>query len=467
MDAMTYQRKMYLLDVYRHRSLWGRNIIVLLFAALSSVAYGQGSWNWPEDRITAQRYHARYTDALKAKNYEEAREDLEWLIEQAPDLNKSIYQHGEIIYKKLAKQSTDSIQKNVYIDRLFELYDAREKYYGEAVVVSTKKAQNAYFFLKKDEKRIVYLLGILERALDIGDKKCGDAIPVMWLDILRRKKLKLGGVSDEGYMNAYDRASDMLDAKRTVAADDPQRLKRLEGIKKNAEKLLINTIKIDCEFIGGRLAETQFTKARQYMKEQDTVRAVKALRSWLRYAGGFDCEDDAKELTALELLYQAEPSADMAKLLGAKHYKRKNMKLAIKYYQESVEKSMSREKRAEGLLTLAKIFVKKNKSQSRRYARRALREVPTLKEAYTLIGSLYMNSYDECKQGKSRVEDRAVFLAAYDMFKKGGDASMMEKASIQFPSAEMIFELGLEEGANLKIDCWIGEEVVLRKAPAR
>jgi len=77
-----------------------------------------------------------------------------------------------------------------------------------------------------------------------------------------------------------------------------------------------------------------------------------------------------------------------------------------------------------------------------------------------------MASYEDCKGGVSRVQDRAVFLAAYEMYKKAGNSKMMQLAKAQFPSMEEIFELSLKEGETLRVGCWINETVTIQRRPS-
>ena len=77
-----------------------------------------------------------------------------------------------------------------------------------------------------------------------------------------------------------------------------------------------------------------------------------------------------------------------------------------------------------------------------------------------------MTSYDDCRQGVSKVDDRGVFLAAYKMYERAGDRKSMSNAEKQFPSMEEIFELSLKEGQNLTVGCWINETVTLKRRPA-
>ena len=104
-----------------------------------------------------------------------------------------------------------------------------------------------------------------------------------------------------------------------------------------------------------------------------------------------------------------------------------------------------------------------NKEKSRKNAKLSISLKSDNSNAYKLIGNLYMTSYEDCKESKSRVEDRLEFIAAYNMFKKGGLISQANQAREQFPSMEELFNENLEIGQTMNVGCWIKENVVLNK----
>jgi hypothetical protein len=91
---------------------------------------------------------------------------------------------------------------------------------------------------------------------------------------------------------------------------------------------------------------------------------------------------------------------------------------------------------------------------------------PSYTDAYKLIGDLYMTSFDDCKGGQSKVLDRGVFIAAYDMYQKSGNGEAMSAAKAQFPSIAEIFSENYEEGQVIKVDCWINQSVKIERRPA-
>ena len=101
------------------------------------------------------------------------------------------------------------------------------------------------------------------------------------------------------------------------------------------------------------------------------------------------------------------------------------------------------------------------KSGARADYRNALSADPSMKEAYVTIGDLYMNSSSDCDAQESIVQDRALFIAAYNMYSKGGDATKMSHAKDQFPSVEDVFNATMKKGDRITIGCWINETVSL------
>jgi len=126
-----------------------------------------------------------------------------------------------------------------------------------------------------------------------------------------------------------------------------------------------------------------------------------------------------------------------------------------------------KQKKGEILYAQAASYAKRgHKSKARNSAYKAVGADPSRKVAYKLIGDLYFRSYNDCKAGVSKVQDRAVYLAAFEMYRKAGDAKMMASAKQQFPSIEEIFELDMKEGESITVGCWINETVTIQRRPA-
>ena len=98
-------------------------------------------------------------------------------------------------------------------------------------------------------------------------------------------------------------------------------------------------------------------------------------------------------------------------------------------------------------------------------ANQAISAQSSNKAAYELIGDLYFGSFADCKAGESKVDDRAVYLVAYDMYEKAGNSKKMAATRAQFPSIEEIFTEDKQEGGSVSVGCWIGRSTTIRRRP--
>ncbi|MFC2126187.1 tetratricopeptide repeat protein, partial [Bacteroidota bacterium] len=211
---------------------------------------------------------------------------------------------------------------------------------------------------------------------------------------------------------------------------------------------------VDCDFIQNNFGP-------KLDENPDDLKLAKNIFK-LSYAG--KCLDIPVFLKAIKVVYKQEPTYGLARLIGNRSYLNENWADALKFYSEAVDLTDENAKKANLYLRQGDIYNKQGKkSDARNMARKALGEDTSLNEAYMLIGSLYFNSYDECKKGVNKVEDRAVFFAAYEYYRKAGDKTAMANAKAQFPTMEEIFTYNMEVGQNIQCGCWIKEVVSIQR----
>ena len=231
------------------------------------------------------------------------------------------------------------------------------------------------------------------------------------------------------------------------------------SLEKNREfinKMLTGMVKMDCAFIDEKIGPA-------FEANPDLAMAKRIIALSLTY----NCSKSPLFLKAAMTLQEQEPTFSMAKIIAIKNDAAKNYEEANKYYLEALELASTDKQRADIEYGLANHYRARGmKARSRTSAYAAVKSDPSRKEAYKIIGDLYMTSYNDCRQGVSKVDDRAVFLAAHKMYERAGDRKGMTNAEKQFPSMEEIFELSLKEGQELKVGCWINETVTLKRRPA-
>ncbi len=429
---------------------------IVVFLLTSTLLRAQAGWNWGDDPDTAKEKNAIYNDMLKNSDFKGAIEPLEWLVANTPDLNQAIYINGVKIYDQLQAKETDANQKKTYQNRCLELYDQRIENFGKEAQVLNRKAYKAYKFLKDDKSRYQELFDLFERTFELNGDKVAINNLVAYMDVIRRYRANGGSLTDDEVLQRYGKTMTILDKNVEAYEKAGKDTASLERNRDFINKMLTGMVEIDCDFISNKIGP-QFEA-----DPSDLVLAKRIIALSLTYG----CSKNPIFLKASITLQDQEPTYSMAKIIAIKNDAAKNYGEANKYYQEALELAATGKQKGDIHYGLANHYRARGmKSRARSSAFLAVKNDPSRKEAYKIVGNLYMESYKECRQGISKVDDRAVFLAAYKMYARAGDRRGMSNAEKQFPSMEDIFELSLKEGASLKVGCWINETVILKRRP--
>lgn len=423
-------------------------LTILLSASIA--AFAQPGWKWPEDVESAKEKNALYVDAIKSKDYMTAIGPHSWLLENCPDLNESLYINGSKIYEGLAKKEKDAAKKKEYQTTVMKMYDDRIKYFGNEGKVLNRKAFTAYKYYKNDKSRYAELMTLFNKTFELNGNKVLKNNLMAYMDVIRRYKLSGGELSDEQILDKYGEISDIIAFQKKSKGGS-----QLDVIQENVDKILLATVDVDCG-----LLESKFVPKMKETKDPNMAKKVFQLMLTAK------CSDSPSFVEAAELVYQSEPAASLAKVIAIKNVAAGDISLGNEWYDKALSLTEDNLEKAELYFSKAQAFSNQGlKSQARSNARMALANDPSMKDAYTLIGNLYMTSYTDCRAGVSKVDDRLVFIAAYNQFQKAGNSSAMAKAKEQFPSISEMFELGLEEGQSMTVGCWINETVKLERRP--
>ncbi len=418
---------------------------LILMLAATSGAWAQNGWNWPEDKATAEEKNVLYTDAYKTGNYEGALPPLTWLHENAPDLNPSIYINGSKIYEELAEKASDESAKLEYQEKALKMYDLRIEHFNDEANVLNRKVSSAYKFYRNNPEKYQELLEMFEKALELNGNEFYDGNNIAYMDIIRRYKKNGGDLSDEEILERYDKISQVLGSKQG---------EKFETMQGQVDAMLSEVVTVDCNFVEQNLG-TKFNQ-----NPSDAKLAKKIIQLSLNGK----CTDSDLFMEAAKTVFESEPDFGMAKVIGLKCQGNGDTDCASEYLNKALELTEDNTKKGEIYYALGNMEEERGaKSTARDYYKRAVSaDASMASQAYTRIGNMYFSSFSSCKQGQSIVEDRATYLAAYEMYKRAGNSSAMAKAKEQFPSKEEIFLEGKSAGESLSVGCWIGETVALQ-----
>lgn len=425
-----------------------------LIALVSVPLLAQPGWNWPEEqKDIAEEKNVLYTDYVKMGNYKAAVPPLQWLINKAPDLNKSLYVNGAKIYDNLAKTEKDAAQKSIYADSLMLMYDMRMKYFNDSVNVMNRKIFKAYKYFVKDYSKSEWLLDIFDKTYVISGDKVMDQNLLAYMNVIKVNKLAKKNLTDEQILDRYDDISIVIENKIKNLESKGESAEKVNKQKDYVDKILTEIVVIDCEFIGNTLGP-------KFRENPDDITLVKRMFSFMLTG---KCTDSELFVDVAKQLQKLEPTYGLAKIIGNRCNADGNYGCADTYYNEALQYTEDGAEKAAIYILMGKLDAKRNnRAMARSNYKKAIAADPTNKEPWELIGDLYYHSYEQCKQLKDKVEDRLVFIAAYEMYKRSGNSSKMNSAKAQFPSTEEIFTSeNYEKGQSTKVGCWINEQVVV------
>ncbi|MEQ8239094.1 MAG: hypothetical protein RIA69_07760 [Cyclobacteriaceae bacterium] len=423
-----------------------------LIVGLASAAMAQPGWNWGDSVDKAKEKNALYTDFLRSGNFQKALVPLNWLLKNTPDLNESIYINGIKIYEGLVETETDPAKSLALKEKTLNMYDLRIKYFDGEKDVMNRKALSAYKFYKGEQKKYPELKALFDKSFAINGNDFYSSNLTAYMDVIRRYKLTGGDITDEEVFAIYSTLTDVIDYQMKNGGNQS----RLEKTAEYVDKLLTSTVEVDCNFVEEKLGPK--------FKETGDVKLAKKIFSLMLTQ---KCTDSPLALDAAIAINENEPNFAIAKFIGSKSAQDGDKEKATEYYNRAIELTDDNTKKSEIYLSLARIQSSNgDKVSSRGSARRALAFDPSYLDAYKLIGDLYMTSFDDCKGGQSKVLDRGIFIAAYDMYEKAGNRESMAAAKAQFPSIEEIFSENYEEGQVIKVDCWINQSVKIERRPS-
>lgn len=423
---------------------------ILLLAMVAFQAYNANAqckdWKWPEDRKTAEEKNVLYTDALNGKRFQAAQGPHMWLLQNVPQLNTAIYINGEKIYKGLIKETTDETRKAVLVDSLLMIYDMRIENCGQENDVLPRKAYQSYRANIKKKEKLEELLQMFDKSYELKGNDLPYFMLVPYMRVVQQNAQRIKNLDETQILERYE---NIIEATDYQIKKGDKNSPKVKAYKPKIEGMLVGLVDIDCDFVRENFGP-------KFKEKPDDIKLAKTI---FKFMLDGKCTDDPLWLESGELILKNEPDYGIAKALGGKFKAAKDFGKAEKYFNMAIDLTDDPSNKADMYIQIGGM---KGKVEARRMFRKALEVDPSKKGAYTAIGLLYFNSFDQCKAGKDKVVDYAVFLAAYDMFQLAGNTKYMKSAKDAFPSKEDVFTFNYEVGQKVSVGCWIGTETTIR-----
>lgn len=413
---------------------------------MSHTSYSQ-DWNWPDDREAAELQLVTYMDYFKVGYYRESVSALQWLLENAPDLNPSIYQNGVNIYTQLAAQAEDH-QKVALQDSILWMFDQRMVYFWDSVNVMNRKAYAMYKYFHRDSSRYMDLLDQFDATFAVSGNKVLKNNLLAYMIVIKLNQRTFGELTYEQVLDRYNKIHKVIAAKEAAGAD-------LKKQKELIDKVLIETIPeaLDCEFVAGKISEAALTA--------ENARSLFAL---MHNAG---CEELPAYLDLARRVNDDQPTFALSRGIGKKYYSVSEHELAETFFLKADSLAASVDERALVRMDLVRLAMTRDDFRgARTYLKQILHENQDHKQALNGLGNLYFYGAATCLERESKVYDRLPYLAAYTYYERAGNEKMLQASQEQFPSMESIFLEDRNVGDTMHVGCWIDEHVTLKARPS-
>lgn len=432
--------------------------LLILTLLLGSTAYAQmPKLNLPDDPSLAGEARRRFAisvDEMGVKRYDFAAQAVQWLEKNTPLLYDGLYIHGYKAYEGLASSADEDGLKKSYLDSMMYFYNMKEVRFKLTDREKNNRAFRYYKYWKSDKTKIGEGMKAYAKAYENPNAVINNNI-VSYMDMVRRYRAYGNEFSDEDVFDVYSTVMSAIDIKEENGGD----LVKLDKYRGTVNGLLTQIIGdgFNCEFIDEKLAPA--------LNQKEDLKLAKKVFGLLLNQG---CSDSPYYLKSAIIINKNEPSAGLTKAIAQKFYRDGDLENAATYYQEALSLETDDEKKADLYLNLAKLKLSAgDKAEARNYAKEASKLDGEVKsEAFTFIGDMYMNSFDDCKKSQSQIDDRAIFMAAYDMYQQAGNSEGMGRASAQFPTVSDVFTANKNQGDEISVGCWIGVKTKIRTRPS-
>ena len=431
-------------------------LISLFFLTTALSTHAQNDWKWPVEEAKfkmAQEKQAYYKVLMGQDKYAEALSVLRWLYVNNAELNPSIYIDGTKCAEEVMKATNDDLRTGQLQDSALWMYDMRIKYWGNEASVLDRKVYSAFKYFYKSPKRYPELIALLDITFSANGAGISTFNILPYMTVAKYGyEWKLIEMSGDKVYDIHSTLSDIMDEKEKAGEDMTDTRNKVDALLSSVD--------------GGKLLSCEYIEQNLVPRLKANPTDIGTAKKIFAFSLQAKCSDQDYFLEAAEVMVKESPDFKLLKVLGDKWLASGDYSKASEFYGKALPLAKSNQDKYDLYISLSKAAAKLGQlTKARGYAYDALNVSPNEKEPYNVIGNLYYNSFNECAGKEDIVKDRAVYIAAYNMYQKAGNASLMKAAEAQFPSSEEIFTQNYNEGDQIAVGCWINEKVTIKKRP--
>lgn len=448
---------MHLVNRSTTRGLFLVGALCMGFLLLASLAVPAQAQNSDPSQQQKAMHYSLYWENFKNDNFQSARDDLMWILENAPEYpsqDDRNYRRAYELYVELAEQASDEETRTAYLDTA-------------ATYLTTSVEEMEERGIEYDQYRWEVRKGrFLEEHREAAPDVSGLETPVDHYE--RAFELAPERINPyyirqvlESYLenNEAQRALEFANKVEAERGDDEEVTQMIESVRKDV-------------FGKNPQARVAYLEEQLEQNPDSTELMMELFDAYVEQ----DNISDASQLAPR--LMETEPPAETVRQIAEMRMDDGRPEEALEAYERASEQGA--ELQARDYYNRGRAHQEMgNFQQARSEYRRAIELQQDFGRAYIAIGDLYARTVNECGGSEMGRGDRAVYWAAVDKYQQAREVdssvastaeSKIQTYSQYFPTQEDIFyRSDWEEGDRFTIDygcySWINETTTVRQAP--
>ncbi|MCH8534639.1 MAG: tetratricopeptide repeat protein [Flavobacteriaceae bacterium] len=452
------------------------NLFSFIFLFASFFAFAQNDYD-------CQTELSLYAESAKVKNYEEALQNYNNLIEHCEDFSIVTYQYGKIIFKGLLKAEKNEEQQIKLAKRYIANEKARMKQYPEQsdkgdILSGIAQVMKDYNIGTERDQFLIFDEAWTEDQENFTNPKSIYTYFLQMVNLLDEGEFELQEVFQK-YDEIQAHLEELENQQALVARPLIEKQNNQEQLTsseqrnlKNAELRLKNydVIRNSVDKVIGSRADCENLIP---MFERDFEENKNDIE-WIGNAADRlfkkECTDSDFFVQVVAQQHKLEPSAKSALYLGQLSFDKKDINQAMKYFKESAELEENKPDKAKVYYRIANTYKDMgNYSNARNYYKKAVQNQPSLGIVYLKVADMYAKSANDC--GDDTFTKQAVYWLAAEYASKAGRVSpklksnanqAVESYTARAPKKSDVFQKNYSGGEKIEFNsCWIKESVLV------
>lgn len=419
-----------------------------------------------QDSIRCLSNISIYVENVKVDNFKDAYQPWKAVFDEAPIAQVSTYTNGVKIVRYMIENEKDAAKKKAYFDELMKVYDQRIKYLDQLnQLVRTPSTEGSILGMKVHDY-ILYAGADFnpktayewsKKGIEL-EKANADSYALQDFIDLSSKVLKADEAHKEQFIQDYLAVSGYADEAYKAAQTDRSK-EAFKVTKDNIDAYFINSGTANCS----NLQSIYGPKVAANKTNLDFLKQVINVMQLLK------CTEEEAYFAASEAAHAIEPTAQTAAGCAYMFYKKGDMAKSIDYFEQAIKLENDAAKKSDYAYSVAVIlFGKRQLSQARQFANRAISYDGGNGKPYILIAQMYASSPNWSDEAAL---NKCTYFAAIDKLQRAksvdpsvaGEANkLIGQYSAHTPKDEDLFFLGLKKGSSVQIGGWIGETTTIR-----